>query len=89
MASQGVCFVSGGGGGQRYTILGMLIRAFLMDVSSMTLDPSNRLAFAEEGFSGLEYPSRVPNRSLSASGGSDSPFAVDSQWGVGGRKVGS
>ena len=60
-----------------------------MDVSSMTLDPFNRLAFAEEGFSGLEYPSGVPDRSPSASGGSDSSFAVDSQWGVGGRKVGS
>ena len=55
----------------------------------MTLDPFNRLVFAEEGFSGLEYPSGVPDQSLSASGGSDSSFAVDSQWGVGGRKVGS
>ena len=78
-----------GGGGQHCTILGMLIRAFLIDVSSMTLDSFNRLVLAEEGFSGLEYPSGVPDRSPSASGGSDTSFAVDSQWGVGGGKVGS
>ena len=77
------------GGGQRCTILGMLIRAFLMDVSSMTLDPFNRLVLAEEGFSGLEYPSGVPDQSPTASGGSDSSFAVDSQWGVRRREVGS
>ena len=60
-----------------------------MDVSSMTLDPFNRLVLAEEGFSGLEYPSGVPDRSPSASGGSDRSFAVDSQGDVGEREVGS
>ena len=85
----GGLFCLWGGGGQRCTILGMLIGAFLMDVSSMTLDPFNRLVLAEERFSGLEYPSGVPDRSPSASSGSDSSFAVDSQWGVGEREVGS
>ena len=60
-----------------------------MDVSNMTLDPFNRLVLAEEGYSGLEYPSGVPDRSPSAIDGSNSSFAVDSQWGVGGREVGS